>query len=438
MEGILIRKACSIFQNENQWCALSLNVRGNSILKTDFFTADDFSELIDLLGDCPICVSFVDKSGYLTYLNFPFSGKRKIGMVVRDELEDYFPFPLDDVYFDFQEIGEGNVLVAAIPKTVVENFKFDENIKILTLSSIAALYGLRWFKIIIEKDFIFVNVEPDIASIMVFQEGLLCNVRQIVFSGHMDILRDAIQESSHGQNSRIGTCYLVCSQEDQAKIQNLISSKIDMKIESPALSKHLEGTNIPSYCWAGIGAALLSLQPKDEINILGERHQGLLPIEKITFYLGSSITIACIIITGLFYLNFYLKDKTYQSLNFDQMAIFRSVFPKSPPVKDVIKALEDRVSSLERDAAGSVIASGTSPLRLLSDISSKIDKQIDLKLSEFSVEGSEFVFAGTTVSFSSAEKIKKSLEDVGGVKSVEIQNIDLIANQVKFRMRGRF
>ena len=86
MEGILIRNVCSIFQDENQWCALSLNVKGSTILKTDFFTADDFSELTDLLGDCPICVPFVDKSGYLTYLNFPFNGKRKIGMVVRDEL----------------------------------------------------------------------------------------------------------------------------------------------------------------------------------------------------------------------------------------------------------------------------------------------------------------------------------------------------------------
>ena len=433
----MTRKVCSIFQNENKWSAIVLNIKGRTILKTDFFTADDFYELSNLLGDGPICVSFHDKSGYLTYLNFPFSGKRKIGMVVRDELEDYYPFPLDDIYFDFQEIGKGNILIAAIPKTYVEKYKFENKIKIITLSCIAALYGLRWFKIIIERDFLFVNVEQEIASIMVFRDGQLHNVRQIVFSGHTNILKDAIEESSHVEHSRIDTCFIVCDQENQAIVQNLISSKIDMKIEAPSLSKYLGATDIPSYCWAGIGAALLSLQPKDEINILGERHEGLFPVEKTMLYLGSSAIIICIIITGLLYINYYIKGKTYQSLNFDQMSIFRSVFPKSPPIKDVIKAFEDRVKSLERDVAGSVITPGISPLQLLSDISSKIDKEIDIKISEFSVEGNEFVFAGTTVSFSSTEKIKKSLEDVSGVKSVEIQNVDLTSNQVKFRMRGR-
>jgi hypothetical protein len=390
------------------------------------------------VGDSPVGISFHDQSGYLTYLKFPFSGKRKIEMVIRDELNDYFPFPLDDVYFDFQEIGKGNVLVAAIARSIIEQYSFDSKVKVITINSVAALYAFRWFGIIAVKDFLFANVEQEMASIMTFRDGQLSKVRQIVFSGQIEVFRKSLEEASNDGDFRTQICYMNIHDKDTGIVHSLTMSGFKMSIEAPSVGDYLDGKGHLSNHWPGIGAALLSAHHRDEINMLGERSQGLFPVEKNILYIGTCISIVGLIIACMSYLNLFFKERTFHALNFEQMNVFRTVFPKSPPVKDVVKAFEDRVSSIEKDLIGSPQTSGMSPLQMLSDVSQKIDKQIDVKLSEFSIEGNEFIFAGTTVSFASAEKIKKLLEEVNGVKSVEIQNIDLTANQVKFRMRGKF
>ncbi len=434
----MTRKICSIFQHDGGWCALRLNLQGKRITEVETFVADDFNELNNIVGDYPIGISFRDQSGYLTYLKFPFSGKRKIEMVIRDELNDYFPFPLDDVYFDFQEIGKGNVLVAAVARSVIKQYSYDSKVKVITINSVAALYAFRWFGIIAVKDFLFANVEQEMASIMTFRDGQLSKVRQIVFSGQIEIFKKSLEEAANDGTFRTQICYMNIQDKDAGIVNSLTMSGFDMSIEAPSLGDYLDGKNYLSNHWPGIGAALLSAHHRDEINMLGERSQGFFPVEKNILYIGTCISIVGLIIAFMSYINLFFKERTFHALNFEQMNVFRTVFPKSPPVKDVVKAFEDRVSSIEKDLIGSPQISGISPLQMLSDVSQKIDKQIDVKLSEFSIEGNEFIFAGTTVSFASAEKIKKLIEEVSGVKSVEIQNIDLTANQVKFRLRGKF
>lgn len=434
----MTKKACSMFQLEHRWCAVVLEVRGRNVVGFETLAGDDLHEVASMLGECPLTVSFSDRGCYLAYLSFPFGGKRKIGMVIREELDDYFPFSLEDVCFDFQEIGKGNVLVAAIPKSNLETLRLDRKINLITLNSISALYALRWFNIIVERNFVFVSIDGETASIIAFLDGQLNTVRQIVFSGQIPILRDAIGESSNLGGLEAEVCYMVCSDEDTNTVQELASSVTNMRMVSPSPNDYIERHGVGASChWAGIGAALLALHAKDEINIIADRQVGLPTIENMTLCIGSTVVAVSLIVAGMLYLDVHLKDKVQRSLNFEQVNVFRSVFPKSPPVKDVLKVFEERVKSIERDLSGSAMASNASPLQLLTDISTKIDRQIDVKLSEFSIEGNEFVFAGTTVSFSSVEKITKLLEEVNGVKNTEIQNVDLTANQIKFKIRGK-
>ena len=410
-----------------------MELKGKNIVGLESFDGDSLEELRLLLDGKPFGLAISDKSGYLAYLTFPFGGRRRIGMVIREELENCFPFPLDDVYFDFQEIGKGRVLAAAIPKVRVEKSDFDKNIKVLTLNSIAALYALRWLKIISEDSFLFVSTDKDTASIMVFREGQLCDVRQMVYSGQIGILKNAIEECANQGDVVPGVCYLVCDHEETDLVGRLKSSGVSISIALPHPDSCLQDQGFASYYWAGIGAALLSIPNRDEINILGESHAGFPRAEKLTLYAGGGLALVSLIVAGMFYLNVYLKDRAYKVLSFEQMNVFRSVFPKSPPVKDTIRVLEDRIKSMEREG----LAGGKSPLQLLSDISEKIDNTFDIKLGEFSVEGTEFTVAGSTVSFASAETIAAKLAEINGVKGVEIQTLDLVANQVKFRIRGK-
>ena len=77
-------------------------------------------------------------------------------------------------------------------------------------------------------------------------------------------------------------------------------------------------------------------------------------------------------------------------------------------------------------------------LALFDDISSKIDPQIDVRLSEFVSDEKEFAIAGTTVSFASIDKIKAALERIKGASGIELQSVDMASGgQIRFRFRGR-
>lgn len=430
------QKVSSLFQHDDTWHGLVLDLKGKNIVGAEFLSDDSYESLIEILGVYPLGVSLKDRLGYLAYLSFPFGGRRKIGMVIREELADYFPFPLDDVYFDFQETGKGHVLAAAVPKTIVEGHTANTKTSLLTLDSLAALYALRWFKVFKERDFLFMHLDNGTASILAFENGHISAARQVVFSEQVNILRQVINDLHTGEDSHQKVCYTVSSQEDPDILQALMSSLPTLRLEFPVPDDHLKGQKLPSFCWPGIGAALLSVYSKDEINILIAPRGGSLERDKTSFVAGSAIALLSVIIACLSYVNLCMKDRALRSLAVEQMSAYRSVFPKSPPVKDIVKAFDERLKAIEGDVAGYRSSGGVSPLRLLSDISARIDQNIDVKIGEFSVETNEFILVGTTTSFASAERIKKLLEEVDGAKGVEIQSIDLIGGQVKFKIRG--
>jgi hypothetical protein len=78
-------------------------------------------------------------------------------------------------------------------------------------------------------------------------------------------------------------------------------------------------------------------------------------------------------------------------------------------------------------------------LKILAEISAKIDKQIDVKLNEFVCDENELSISGTTVSFMAVEKIKAAMEEIRDIKNIEIQNLDMTqGKQIKFKIKGKF
>ncbi|OPY00260.1 MAG: hypothetical protein A4E62_00919 [Syntrophorhabdus sp. PtaU1.Bin002] len=433
----MTRKVGSLFQQgDNVWCGLTLEIQGRRVVKCDVIPGKDFGDLNNVMGNYPRAVSLGPHSGYLVHLRFPFSGKRKISTVVRGELEEYFPFSLDDIRFDFQEMGRGNVLVAAVQKPYVDKFRAEKQTKLVTINTIAILYALQWFNVVSDTNFVFAHIDTDRAIIIAFREGRLWSIRQLVYSSQADILREALHESTSDKELSPKACYIVCSQEDPIIVAAVSGLGPGVRIETPFLRDYL-GLDLPASFWAGVGAALLALNAKDEINLLGNRYQGFPRIEKLVLYGAGSIAAVSLVLAGMSYLNLHLKNRTYKYLGVEQNNLYRSVFPKSPPVKNVSGVFEEKIKAMSRDVSGGRPDTAKSPLRLLTDLSSRIDTQVDVKLSEFRIDGNDLTVAGITTSFASAEKIKKAIEQVSGVKSVEIQNIDLSGGQVKFRMEGK-
>ena len=144
-----------------------------------------------------------------------------------------------------------------------------------------------------------------------------------------------------------------------------------------------------------------------------------------------------LLVLGLSSFDFYLKNRTYDYLSSEPNRIYRTVFPKAPPVKDVVRTFEERIQRLNREE-GVGKENEANPLSLLDQISSNIDPKIDVRLSEFVADDKEFAIAGTTVSFASIDKIREALQHVKGAGSIELQSVDMApGGQVRFRFRGK-
>jgi len=97
---------------------------------------------------------------------------------------------------------------------------------------------------------------------------------------------------------------------------------------------------------------------------------------------------------------------------------------------------EERIEGLTRTEGGK--ESEDTPLFLLNEISSRIEPQIDVRLSEFIADDKEFAISGTTVSFVSIDKIRDAVQQIKGTGAVELQSIDRITGgQVRFKLRGK-
>jgi hypothetical protein len=125
-------------------------------------------------------------------------------------------------------------------------------------------------------------------------------------------------------------------------------------------------------------------------------------------------------------------------LSREETRLYRAAFPKTPPVKDIERAFEEKIKAFTKDQSQGPAVPASSSLAALAELSSKIDGGIDVKINEYINDGDEFTISGSTVSFASVEKIKGIVEQVKGVRGAEIQNIDLTATkQVKFKIRGK-
>lgn len=439
MEGVLIKKVSSIIQYKDSLFGLRFNVSGRNVTGVELHKEKSFNELCDTLKNTSLGISLHTSTGYLVHVRLPFTGRRKIRLVINNELAGILPFEVEDAVTDFQEIGKGNVLAASMSKEALDVFKDVKGLRHLTVNSLAALYALRWFKALPETDYIFLSIDENVASIIAFKSDTLQTVRHFFYSPDSDTLNEAIRELSSNENLSNTLFYMVSNTENGLAEKERIEKNFNIRINMPSPEKYIMSDEYPPWLWAAVGSALLSLNPRDEINLLSlKRSEISLPIRLLFVYTGCLAGL-CVLVLFLFSLNVYSKNRVFAYLNKEQNRIFRTVFPQSPPMKDINKYFEDRIKSIDREAfSGSGINVGMPPLQVLAEISAKVDNQLDVKITEFISDEREFAISGTTVSFSAVEKLKSSIEGVRGIKDVEIQNIDNAAGkQVRFRIRGR-
>ncbi len=430
------RRGAAIVQQDGSWYGVTLTVREKKITDLEILEEGSLAEMETLLKEDSYGAAVENGSAYLFNLDFPFSDNRKIRLVIGSELEERMPVSADDLTIDFVQTAKGNVLAAAIPNTLSEELKASKRLRITTVQSIAVLYALRWFNVIYQGDFVFLHRNGDAMVIMGFKDNRLFYLRQFFYSPQSDSLRDAMAEITGGQADGPRAYVMVSDGADAAQQKEDLEKTFRIRIEMPSLKRILKNEEAPERLWPAIGAALLSIRPKGQLNLTGNGHRYLFLSTKTALHLSAALAACGLLVTGLLFLDYYLKERTYQYLASEPTRIYRLSFPKSPPIKDPVRMFREKTRLLEKEPG--TVAAVTNPLSILNEVSSRIGPDLDVKLNEFASDEKEFTVSGTTVSFTSAEKIKAALEQVRGVSQVEMQNIDLApGKQVKFKMKGK-
>ena len=433
----MTKTAAAILQHKEEWYGLSLTVKDREVGDVKLFTGYTLDELKLLFEKQPLGIALDNASGYLFRLTFPFSGRRKIGLVIGGELEGMLPFPVEDMHIDFQEIGAGgNVLAAAVPRAALVDFNGKKRRRNVTFQSLAVLRALRWFKRPHQGDLVFINCSGNTTVIMAFRGPELIHLRQFVRSPQSSMLTDALQEiSAEGDFDR--ATYVMVSDDETLAEKHVIELALGISVEVPVSDEYVGGEALPAWAWAGIGGALLALDPTGEINLSGEHYRAMSAHARTALYVAGGLAGLGLIVLGLASLDYFFKQRTYQYLSAEPGRLYRTAFPKAPPVKDVARTFEERIRKLDREQGRSAEPSAH-PLTLLNEISSRIELQIDVKISEFLADEKEFALAGTTTSFASLDKIRASLEQIKGAGTIELQSVDLATGgQVRFRLRGK-
>ncbi len=430
------RKGAAVIQRNGNWCGITLTLRDKEITDLEILEEGSLAGIEAVLKEDGYAVAVENGSAYLFHMAFPFSDKRKIRLVIGGEIEERVPVSVDDLTIDFVETGRGNVLAAAIPKSLSEELKTRKRLRVTTIQSIAVLHALRFFKVIHHGDFVFLHRNGDAMVIMCFKNDSLSYLRQFFYSPQSNSLRDAMSDITGSQEYRPRAYVMVSDSADAAEQKQELEKMFHVRIDMPSLRRALRNEAVPEWLWPAVGGALLSTRPRGELNLTGNANGYSFLSTKPALRLSGAAAGVGIIVMSLFLLNYWLEERAYQYLVSEPARIYRLSFPKSPPIKDPARVFREKVRLMEKEPASA--AGVTSPLSVLNEISSRIGPEIDVKISEFVSDEKEFTLSGTTVSFASVEKIKADLDQMKGVSQVDVQNAELAGNkQVKFKLRGK-
>lgn len=430
------RQAAAIVQWKQAWCGVTFDLRQKEITELTLYPDKSLPELQKTLEESGYGVALENGSAYLFNLTFPFADRRKIGLVIASELEERVPIAVDDMTIDFVEIEKGKVLAGAMMKSSSNGFSSDKRARITTIHSLAALFALRWFDRVRQKDFVYLHMNGNAAVVMGFKDDKLYYLRQFFHSPQSGALHEAFAQIAADREFMPRSCIMVADGEEAAEAKEYLASAFRMDVETPHLRETPASGDAPDWLWAAIGTALLSLKPKDQINFTGQKRGYAFLSTKTGVYVAGGLASLGLLTCGLLYTDYYLKERTYQFLVSEPGKVYKLSFPKSPPIKDPARMFSDKINALGQGPDSS--APVATPLAVLDEISRRVAPDIDVKVNEFTSDDKEFSISGTTISFAAVEKIKDGIERIKGVSQVEMQNLELGANkQVKFKLRGR-
>jgi hypothetical protein len=137
-------------------------------------------------------------------------------------------------------------------------------------------------------------------------------------------------------------------------------------------------------------------------------------------------------------LDFYAKQQKLDTLTAQVNDIFKLTFPDVKQGKDPLGQMRKKIDEARRASLSpGKSAESNRMIDILNEISSRVDKQIDVEFTRMVIGEDNVLIAGNTGTFNSVDAMKSQLEQAAVFKAVTIvsTNKDKSGNRIRFKLK---
>ncbi|MCM8807365.1 MAG: hypothetical protein NC926_05365 [Candidatus Omnitrophica bacterium] len=350
---------------------------------------------------------------YFRKVEFDFKDKKKIGLIIGQEIEGKLPKSSDSFYFYFEynylKENKTSVNVFAIEKEKLEYFKkiFEAN-KVKYYFSIDTILLLNFLKTkIIGENFIGIFVEDNYFILNVIENGVLSNV----YSYFSEDLKGNLVE-----------------------VLNLILSSKKLPVYYIGKKETFEDLKFEE---------LKFITEKKFNDILKE----IKKIQKVNFepifiYRKTFSFEYLFYLAFLFFLSFFFitpyfeknkKEKKIEEINQKMENIFKSIFPETKKIVNPLVQIKEKI--LQTDISTKISLSEKSIIKILEEVTLLFPEDTGTEIEEFTFVDGNIYLTGSINNLKDIDRIKENVKKSKIFSDFEISGISVTKeNKVKFNL----
>jgi len=383
-------------------------------------------------------------------LSFPFQGRRRISQVLLSELEGEIPVSPEQIVADFLISGsdrDGCHGIAIATRTETLKGVLDllpsgtVPVAIQTesvgLATAAAFSGLNDGAVVLCEGSSCIGSGLD--------SGKAISLRRLKLSGDLKKDVDDIADLVTGLLDDKEDVVLACGGLLEPLLSALGAQRIT-RVKTPGeleifRSAERALTGDPGPYLPALGLALRGLGRQESSTV--DLRQGPFRAESPLGQMRRPAIRTAVIFGAVFLLGLgnlisgYTNAKAqFESYSGALEKSFVSLFPDTKIVSEVAQ-IQEKITSLERRTNDLAGFSGAGALTVLSELSSAVPRDLDLKVDELSLDSGRLRLDGMVSSFDAVDRIKSILEESAVFDDVKVQNarVGADASKVSFRLQ---
>ncbi len=354
------------------------------------------------------------------YLSFPFKKEKAIKAALPFELDGILPYPVEELetsaYIAPASGESANVFACAILKE-----------KIIQYRNVLKDAGIEASVLV-----------PDITALKSFADRFCSSEEKLVLNAEKErmlVLSDSGGTLDfHVSETKVSGLKLFLASLEERQIPKPEKIFIGGRSAELFYDGDTEKTEKPMVPF---GLAVCGASGKAIFNF--SHHTGFsLKLTSGLRLQAVGFALACFIGIGYLLAGNYSKSVELEETKAEVVKVFKSVFPKSKPVKPLFQ-LKQKLGALEAKMKGAGLLEGerTDFLWILRELSAKMPKKPELFIDEISFSERGLSLNGKAKTFDEAEEVRKSLEKMGRYEKAEIAESSASTDKtsVSFRVR---